>query len=80
MPGVLPSKGKLKERERGREDGVGGNEWCFRSQRTLWTTVEAFPLHEMRRERGLVSRGDVTNTNSRRQYLELGTLLREQVF
>lgn len=26
--------------------------------------MEAFPLHEMRKERGLVSRGDVTNTNS----------------
>lgn len=37
MLGVFSGKGKLKETERGGEGGVGSNEWCFRSQRTLWT-------------------------------------------
>ena len=37
-----------RRRERGGEDGVGSNEGCPRSWRGLWTTVEAFPWHEMR--------------------------------
>lgn len=38
----------MKEREGGGEDGVDGNEGCSRLWRALWTTVEAFPLPEMR--------------------------------
>lgn len=60
----------MRERERRGKVGVGDNEGCSRSWRALWTTVEAFPLCEMR---GVCQQRGYNQHDSQGQYLELGT-------
>lgn len=69
-----------KVRERGGEDGVGSNEGCSRSCRVLRTTVEAFPLHEMRVGWGTCEQRECNQHLQLRQYLKLETLFRKQDF